>query len=316
MKRGIFDLLRRGVDNTIANWQVTALRVAEMVLMIGVAIGAVVVILLPILVSLGINAGSLSSTSEMEGLIDTLATKWMLLIWIFLGVSALLLVWMLVHSFLEAGAARVFVDGDRVAGPELRGPRSRYRVFSFERFLAGGKDGWWTVFWIYNLIWGIGLLLMLGPLVPTIAAMFLLRGSEPAMALTGCFGILATVLLMIPIAVAAAVMCNRAIVNWATRRDGAVEAVQDAWTDVKRDFGRHIVTALAIFVVSFAASMFFSTFSMFASLGEAVGGNEGMVLAMTLPLRIMVSLVNSLFSTLIASWFVATYAAIATDPQR
>lgn len=316
MKRGIFDLLRRGVDNTIANWQVTALRIAEMVLMLAIVIGAVIVIVLPILVSIGIDAGSLASPDEVEEIVATIATKWMLLLWIFLGVSALLLVWMLVHSFLEAGAARVFVDGDRVAGPELRGPRSRYRVFSFERFVAGGKDGWWSVFWIYNLIWGVGLLLLLVPLVPTVAGMVVLRGNEGAMALTGCFGMIATLLLMIPIAIAAAVWCNRAIVNWATRREGAADAVKQAWVDIKSDFGRHIVTALAIFVVSFAASMFFSTFSMFASLGEAVGGNEGMVLAMTLPLRLLVSLVNSLFSTLIASWFVATYAAIATDPQR
>lgn len=318
MKRGVFDLLRRGFDNTIANWQVTALRIAEMVLMIGIAIGAVILIVLPILVSLGLNSGHLAtpSPSEIDAVVSALTTKWMLLVWIFLGVSALMLVWMLVHSFLEAGGARVFVDGDRLAGPELRGMRSRYRVFTFERFLAGAKDGWWTVFWIYNLVWGVGLLLMLVPLVPTIAGMFFLRENEGALALTGCLGMVVTLLLMIPIAIMAAVWCNRAIVNWATRREGAVAAVQEAWDEIKSDFGRHILTALSIFVVSFAASMFFSTFSMFASIGEMIGGNEGMVVAMTLPLRILISFVNSVFSTLIASWFVATYAAIATDPQR
>ena len=316
MKRGVFDLLRRGFDNTIANWQVTALRVAELVVMIGVTIGAVIVIVIPILVSIGINTGNLASPDELEELVTTLATKWMLLLWIFLGVSALLLVWMLVHSFLEAGAARVFVDADRVAGPELRGTRSRYRVFSFERFLAGAKDGWWTVFWIYNLTWGVGLLIALVPLFLVLGGMFFLRGNEGAMALVGCFGLFIAVLVMIPIIILSAIWCTRAIIDWATRREGALESVQDALGAIKSDFGRHLLTAVAIFVVSFAASMFLSSLSMFASIGEAVSGNEGMVLAMTLPLRLAVSLVNSAFSTLIASWFVATYAAIATDPYR
>jgi hypothetical protein len=152
--------------------------------------------------------------------------------------------------------------------------------------------------------------------VPTIAGMLLLRENEAAMAMAGCFGLIVTLLFMIPIAIMTAVWSTRAIVSWAARREGAVAAVQESWGEIKSDFGRHVLTALAIFVVSFAASMFFSTFSMFASVGEAIGGNEGMVLAMTLPLRMLVSLVNSAFSTLIASWFVATYAAIATDPQR
>ena len=32
MKRGVFDVLRRGVDNTIANWQLVLIRIGEMLL--------------------------------------------------------------------------------------------------------------------------------------------------------------------------------------------------------------------------------------------------------------------------------------------
>jgi len=316
VKRGVFDLLRRGFDNTIANWQVTALRIAELVVMIGVTIGAIIIIVLPILVSIGIDAANFTSPDELEEIVTTLATKWLLLLWIFLGVSVLLFVWMLVHSFIEAGSARVFVDADRVAGPELTGPRSRYRVFSMERFMAGAKDGWWTVFWIYNLVWGVGFLLALLPLIPTLAGVFVLRDNQVAAGMAGCFGMIATLLFMIPILVISAIWCNRAIVDWATRREGAAESIRAAWRQLKSDFGRHILTAAAMFVVSFAGSMFFSSFSMFASFGEAMGGNDGMILAMTLPLRMLISLVNSVFSTVIASWFVATYAALATDPHR
>ncbi|HYR28606.1 MAG TPA: hypothetical protein VEU30_09075, partial [Thermoanaerobaculia bacterium] len=154
MKRGVFDLLRRGFDNTIANWQVTALRFAELILFFAIAIGAVIAIVAPIFISAGIDAGSFDTPEEFEGLVGLLMTKWLMVVWIFVGVLVLMTVFMLLHSFVEAGCARIFVDADRMAGPELTGPRSRYKVFTFDRWLAGAKDGWWTIFWIYNIVWG------------------------------------------------------------------------------------------------------------------------------------------------------------------
>ena len=315
MKRSIADLLRRGFDNAVANWQLTALRIAEVVVFLAIGVAAVLVILVPVIVSMGISIGNLESPEELESLFELFLTRWTLLLWILLGIFILLLVFGLIHSFLEAGVARVFVDAERVAGPAIAGSRSRYRVFSFERFFAGAKDGWWRVFWIYNLIWGVVLLILLVPLIPTLIGMILLRDSEAGLVLVGCLGLVVTMLLMLVVMLVAAVWCNRAIVDWAVRRDTALASVETAWAAIKADFARHILTGLTILLVSFAGSMFISSFSFFASLAEAVGGNEGMVLAMTMPLRLVVSLINSAFSAAIASWFVATYAAIATDPH-
>ena len=128
MKRSAFDLLRRAFDNTVANWPLLLLRLGESILLGVLAILAVVAIVVPILVSLGIQFANLNTPENLESAVATLTEKWAILGWIFLGVSVLILVFMAVHSFVEAGCARVLAEGDRAAGPALEGPRSRSSV--------------------------------------------------------------------------------------------------------------------------------------------------------------------------------------------
>lgn len=317
MKRGVFDILRRGFDNTIANWQVSLLRFLEAFVFLLIAMVTFVAIIVPVAVSFGISASDINTPDQVAEVFAALGTKWMMLIWIFIGVSVMLLVFMLLHSFVEAGCARVFVDGDRMAGPEINAPRARYRAFSFPRWLDGAKEGWWTVFWIYNIVWGVALLFLLIPLVPTLIALFFLRGSsEGAFVLTGCLGLAATMMLLIFVTIVAAIWCNRAVVDWAVRRGGAVESVDMGWAAIRADLGRHLLAAVALFVVAMAGSAFFASFSFFAGVGEAIGSRNSAFMVVILPLRLLGSILNSAFSAAVGSWFVATYAAIGTDPHK
>lgn len=313
MKRGVFDLLRRGFDNTFANWQVSLIRFLEAFVFMAVTLGAVFVMLLPVFVSLGIRVTDVNTPEEFESIVTALTTKWVMLLWIFLGMSILLLLFVVIHAFVEAGCARVFVDADRVAGPEIMAARSRYRVFSWQRWVAGAKAGFWPVFWIYNAIWGVAALILLIPLLPTIAAMLAFRNEEGLAVAFGCLGLLVTLGLAILVALVCAVLTNRAIVSWAAHHTGAVESMRIGWQAIKADVPRHLLTALAIMVVGFAGSMFFSTFSMFAGIGESIGNRSDVFLMMTLPLRLFGSLLNSAFSSILGSWYIATYAALAVD---
>ena len=315
MKRGVFDLLRRGFDNTVANWQVSLIRFLQAFLFLAIAVGALFVILVPVLVSVGIRVANIKTPADFESAVALLLSQWMLLVWIVLGLTVMLLLFMLVYSFVEAGCARVLVDADRIAGPELLGPRSRYRVFSLDRWLAGAKDGFWTVFWIYNGVWGLAGLVMLIPLLPTAALMVVFR-NEPAVAVTaGCLGLAITVLFLILIGFVTSMWGSRAIVSWAAYRTGVAESMRIAWQAVKTDLGRHLLIALGLIVVAMAGSAFFSSFSMFAGLGESIGRNHTF-LFMTLPLRLVGSLLNSAFSAAVGSWYLASYAALAIDAHR
>ncbi len=314
MKRSVFDTLRRGLDNAVVNWGLIVVRVVEMVVFAAIAIAAVLVMVAPMLMSAGIALTGLSTPEEFESLIFTLAEKWVWLIWIFFALSVLLLVFVAVHSFVEAGCARVAVDADRVAGPQPEGPRPRFRAFSMQRFFAGGAAGWWTVFWIYNFAWGIAGLILLLPLIPTALVMLLARETPPVLIASGCIGLAATFLLFLVVSTVTSMWTTRATADWAIDGMGAAAALSGAWAAIKADLGRHLLIVLAVIVVALAGSSFFASFSYFAAFGE-IFHRGAVVQIFTIPLRIFGTLCNWTFSAFVSSWYLGAYAALAVEKK-
>jgi len=314
VKRGVIDTLRRGAENAIANWPLAAIRFAEVVMFGIIAVAAVILSLIPLLVHLGIVFRDVQSSEEVAAVIGTLLERWTLFIWFGTGVLVMLIVFVLIHSYVEAGCARVFVDADRAAGPAVAGPRQRYRLFSMDRWLAGAKEGGWKVFWIYNLAWSVAALILLIPLIPILVLLLVLRENPAAAAGIGCLGLIVFLIFAVVVGIIVGMWTNRAIADWAVQRGSARQALASGWRAVKSDPGRHLLAALAIFVVAMAGSSLFASFSMFAAFGDSVGHNMTFNLV-TMPLRMVGSILSSAFSALIGSWYLATYAALAVESQ-
>lgn len=314
VKRGVVDTLLRGLDNTLANWPVILLRLGESLLFAAMAIASALAILAPIAVSLGVQLSDVDTPEEVLEVLVTFLQRWTLLFWIVLAVSVLLLVFVGIHSFVVAACARIAVDADRAAGPEAKALRARFGVFSMSRWLEGGARGWWPVFGIYNLAWGLAGLVLLIPLVPVFLLLFLIgpeRNPEAAIAV-GCSGIVITLLLGVACAIVTGIWTNRAIAGWAARKESAREALRTAWRAVRADLLRHALIALAIFVVAGAGSSFFASFSMFASFGESIG-ETSMTHFFTMPIRMFGWILSSAFSAAMATWFLTSYVALARE---
>lgn len=314
MKRGVFDTLRRSLDNTIANWPVILLRLGEALLFGFLAILTAISIIVPIVVSIGIHLTDLATPDDLANLVLTLGEKWIVFVWIFVAISVLLLLIVLVHSFVEAGCARVAIDADRIAGPAVEGPRPRFRVFSMERWMAGATDGWWTIFWIYNLAWGLAGLVMLLPLVPTTLLMLLLWDTPQVAAGIGCLGLVVSAMFVVLVAIVTGIWTNRAIAGWAVRRHGARDALAAGWRALKLDLSRHILIALSILVVAIAGSSFFASFSFFAMFGDSWGSNVAYNIVVT-PVRIFSSILSSAFSAAISQWYLAAFGSLAVEEK-
>jgi hypothetical protein len=312
MKRGVFDTLRRGLDNAIANWGLIVVRVVEMFVFVAITIAAVLAIVVPILVSIGIRLTDIDTPEQIESTMLALMQKWVLLIYVFIGLCVLMIVFVALHSVVAAGCARVAVDADRLAGPAVEGERSRYHVFSMARWWAGAKGGWWTVFWIYNFAWGVAGLILLVPLLPTLALTILLRENPPIAIASGCIGLVLSVLLMIVVGVVTGIWTNRAIADWAARHTGASTSLSGAWAAIKSDFARHFGIALVMIVVAIAGSSLFASFSFFASFGESLHRTMT-VNFITMPLRLLGTMLNWIFSAFVTSWLFAAYAALAVE---
>lgn len=315
MKRPVFEILRRGVDNTVANWQVILFRIAEMVIFAVLTVAAVVVALVPVLVSVGIELSQIDTPEQLLEAMASLMTKWILLIWVAVAITVLLIVFVALHSVIEAGSARVYVDGERNAGPAMDGPRRRFHVFTMERWWSGAREGWWTVFWIYNLAWTVAGLILLIPLLPTLIGMLVFREQPPAAIVTGCFGMLVTGLLMIVVGVTTGMWVNRAIADWAVHGTGSRESLSSAWQAIKRDLGRHLLIFIAVIVVSMAASSFFASFSFLAGVSTTIN-QDGFFQLFMAPVRLLTSLLSSIVSSIVSAWYLASYSSLAAGESR
>jgi hypothetical protein len=313
VRRGVFDVFRRGVDNTIANWPLVLIRLGETLLFGVLTIAAALIAIVPILVSVGVEVSKISTTGDLENAFLALMTRWTLLGWVFVAISVLILLFIVVHSFVEAGSARVYIDGERAAGPAMQGPRSRFRAFTMDRWMAGARDGWWTLFWIYNLAWGAASLILLIPLLPTIAGMLLLRERQSAAIATGCVGLALTGLLLIVVGGITGIWVNRAVTEWAVHRFGARQALTAGWSAFRGDLGRHLLVFVAVIVVAMAGSSFFAGFSMVGAIFDVTSRSHNTMDFFAFPVRILGSLFNSAFSSIVSAWYLATFAALASE---
>ena len=152
--RNTTDVLRRGFDSTLANWPLIAIRIAQSILFVMIVVASIFAAIVPV----GI-AASFSNFKNLDEPAQAIATfvieHWPLIAYIFVIVLIVTIVLVAIHAFVEAGSARVFVDAERNATGDAP-KRDSFRVFNMDRWMQGGRTSWWTVFWIYNIVWGIG----------------------------------------------------------------------------------------------------------------------------------------------------------------
>jgi hypothetical protein len=303
LKRNPFDVIRRGFDNAVANWQVVLLRLGEGMVMITIVIGAVFAAAIPVIVSAGLShfdPSSLDSASQFFA--ELVLEHWLLLVYLLALVFVILGLLIAVHSFVEAGSARVYVDGERAPG---------FRAFAFERWWAGGWRGWWPVFWIYNFAWSVGGLVILVPPVITIVGMFVVSENGARVAI-GCAGLAFTVLLLIPTAIAMGIWTQKAIAVCVARGIGAAEALRAARREIRLDFGRHLAVALIMMVISFVAAGVVSGLNIPLNLGNQHRGLDFVAIFFA-PVQIMMSVVQSALSAAAGAWFLASFVALTEE---
>ncbi|HEV7919714.1 MAG TPA: hypothetical protein VGR02_02870 [Thermoanaerobaculia bacterium] len=308
MKRSVTEVIRRGFESMLANWPVILLRLGEMLLLAAVTIALIIAILVPVLVSAGLSKIAWDDIdSAQEAVLAFLTANALLIIWILIAISIALLVFVAVHSFVEAGAAQVFLDADRRAGAAAEGPRSRFAAFSMERWMLGGRRGWWTAFWIYNLVWTIAGLILLIPLVLVLGIMLIL-GDAMASVILGCFVLVVVLFMAVVIAIITNLVAVKAILDSLAYSLNARDALRMAWREVKTDLGRHVAVVAVLMLVAFAVAGVFGS----ASLGFSFSRSLSWTLLFA-PMRILLQLANSAVSAAIANWMLGSFAALVTE---
>ncbi|HEV2718661.1 MAG TPA: hypothetical protein VG323_01480 [Thermoanaerobaculia bacterium] len=313
MKRSITDVLRRGILSTLANWPVILTRVVEMFIMVGVLVVAAIGLIVPMLVSAGVERWTLPSRGNgWEMLIEILSEHAALFSYLFLFVAAIMLVLVAVHSVVSAGAARIYVDAERAAPdvPQLR--REQFAVFTLERWSAGARAEWLRVFWIYNGAWGVAGLILLLPIaiVGALEAWAVLAENVGGIVAASCGGIALLVVVGIPLTFVVAIWAQKAIIICVARGVGARDALRSGWAESRADFLRHFLIFFLITIVSAGAgtimSSFFAPFSFMPHRNDLASLFFG-------PVQIVSFTVQSAVGNAVGCWLIACFAAMTKE---
>jgi hypothetical protein len=311
--RTVTDVLRRGLESTLANWPVLLLRLAESIVIALFVIATVLVVVVPLAISIGLSAAGLqetlrSSDTPAEVLGALFAAHWLILVYILVAISLALLVAAGVHSFVMAASARIFVEAERAAGP-VDSPRQRFAVFSIERWVAGGVEAWWPVFWIYNIAYGVAGIVILLPLLPVALLIAVFQEAAAVITLT-CLGLLIVAFVSIVVLVVTNIVCQKAIVIAAQRRVDGTAALREAWSAMRADFVRHFAVAFIMMVLVFGGT---GVLTM-VSIGFAAPGiGHSLTGLLFMPMRLLTSFASSIFSAIIGNWFMASFAALSSE---
>lgn len=311
MKRELTDVLRRGFDNALANWQLVLIRVAETAVAFGIAIAAVLAVVVPVVVSVRFGKWDLKDdpAAAWQTILAIVTDHWMLWIYLLLVVCAVLAVVLAIHAAVEAGSARVYLDAERAAAISRTQTRERFEVFDMDRFLAGVREGWWRVFWIYNIAWTYIGMLVLAPLLFG-ALIVSAIGANPAALLLGCLVVLSMLVFMAFAAVLGGIWVERAIVTSLDRGLGANAALRESRSWIREDITRHVGLALIVIVISIFGS---GALSAFSSGIPFRGHSLDWQLLLMSPLVLASSFLQTAFSSAVASWFLASVAAIQQE---
>lgn len=303
MKRTVTEVIRRGLDSAIANWQLLAIRFAENIVFAIVLIGSAIALIVPLAISIGLAAINLKNVqAEPDAVIaaitNAFVSHWSVLVAVLVGALIVADLLVLGHSFVMGGCARTYVAAER--SPQLR-------VFSMDLWMEGARETAWPIFWLYHLAYSIGALVVLIPCVLILAVMLVARDAGPAIIAVGCLGAAFVVFLGLVATVVTSVWCQKAIVIVAERALSGREALSVAWREMRADFGRHFAVAFIMLVLSVGGAMTLGMFSAAFSF-HAPHDFAAMMFA---PARIAVSMVQSVFTAAVGLWLLACFAAMS-----
>jgi hypothetical protein len=310
LKRNVTEVLRRGLDTTIANWPVILLRIAESLLFAAIVIAGILAAVVPAIVAAGLSKDDIVNSTDPGGaVIEWLVGHLMLFVWMFALAFIVLGIMIAIHSFIEGASARIYVDAERAAAKRPGATRDDFGVFTFDRWLAGGAASWWRIFWVYNLAWSVSLLLVLVPLVLTVIVMLAISDTVGRV-IVGCSGVALAVLILIPTGIVTSIWCKKAVTICVARAISANDALRAGWREFRADLGRHLAVALIVFVISMALNSLVSGFSIPMNLTQNKFPTMALMFA---PMRIFAGVVQGMIGAAISSFFLACFVSMTEE---
>lgn len=305
----IIETVQRAYRNVVANWPVMLIRVAEQVAMVVLIVAGAILLLVPFIMT-----GVLSDLSELSGDPAQIALGFFLanplaIIGAFVALTIVITAVMALHSFVQAGTVGIYLDSAPSA--QSIGPlRDALSSFSTETFISYGRRFWWPVFLIFNVIWGIFSILLLAPVSGAILLFTRMKENPQAVA-WGCSLLVVFFLILVVAGMFATVWSDLAIALSVRRSLGVRDSLQAALTLMMRRFLDLLMVIVILIAISIGVTIVFA--AIFGVIG--VVSMLPLMAILTLPIQIVLSLLQSIASVFLSCWFLAAVVAIVAEEE-
>ena len=263
-------------------------------------VGGFFLSLLPIGLSLAFDDVE-SWVDDPEAVAEWILTNWGTMAYLFVVVLILAGIAVLIHSYFEAGVASAYLDYIR-AGASFTW-REGWDRFSLDTFTRAALSRGWSVFLVYNIVWGVAGAVLLIPLGLMLAVLLVFRDAPVAIGFT-CLGLVVVFVVGILASIVATVWSQVALTLAAGDRRGAIEASGLAGEMMRERLGVTILTVLIVYAVIIGVSSVTST----ANLGLSVLAEMPGAAMVALGFQAVLFLVNSVVSTVLGLWKAAVWA--------
>ena len=213
------------------------------------------------------------------------------------------------HSFVRAGTVGIYIDSALTA-PAGSSVRDALSLFSTETFISYGKRFWWPVFLIFNVIWGIFSIILLAPLAAAVL-LFTRLSEDPQAVAWGCLLLVLFFLILLVVGIAATMWTDVAVALTVRRNLGVRDSLQTAFNLMMRRFMDLLMVIGVLIVISIGVWIVFAT--IFGVIG--VVSMLPIMAILTLPIQIVLSLLQSIASVFLSCWFLAAVVAIVIDDE-
>ena len=305
MKRTFSEIIQRGFANTIANWPLLLIRIGESAVAFIIVIATLLAAVVPVIVTAVHGEGfDFEHPERFLDIVTGLITEHALLIaWLIILATLVLGLILAVRSFVEAGSVRIFFDGEAAEATT-----GKFNAFDVQRWFDGGRQSWWPVFLIYNIIGLYALLAALAPLL--VGVMIFAIGGGTAAAL-GCVVGPLLILAIVAMAIIAALWNQKAITVCVDRGLGGFASVRAGWRALMDDFSRHLGVGVLIALISFGLAAMLSMMSIVSGFGH----HAGVTMAFA-PMQLLGSFAQTSVSAISGTWFIACFVALTADNRR
>lgn len=304
----IIETVQRAYRNVVANWPLILISVAEQVAMVVLIVAGAMLLVLPFVMT-----GVLSELSELSGDPAQIAIGFFLenpliIIGAFIVLTIVITALTALHSFVRAGTVGIYLDSasSAPAGSPLRDALSS---FSTETFISYGRRFWWPVFLIFNVVWGIVAILLLAPVSGAIVLFYSVEMSEDpevGVLALGCSLLVLFFLILVVAGIFATIGSDVAIALSVRRNLGVRDSLHEALTLMMRRFKDLLMVVGVLVVITIGVWIVFAT--IFGVIG--VVSMLPIMAILTLPIQIVLSLLQSIASVFLSCWFLAAVVAI------